>query len=178
MSLISDQFIDYCSDLITANLDTKYDLLRVIGFTSTVERDALALTFRRVSHTVIGDHIICRLVSQTDALLHVLILLPYGREAWSAIDYSQYYYRRLNGKRIMWHMNGNIEEKGHYKDDKRTGYWQYRFMEGQLAEEAHFKDDKITGLWKKYNEDGSIQAEYDEKINGHGLGWFYGFGYI
>ena len=55
-----------------------------------------------------------------------------------------------------YHENGQLEDKGNYKDGKRDGLWVSYHDNGQLWYERTYKDGKTDGPWVKYKKNGSV----------------------
>ncbi len=55
---------------------------------------------------------------------------------------------------ISWYANGQVLEKGTFKDDGRNGVWTRWHENGQMYEKGTYKNDEKVGLWVEWNEDG------------------------
>jgi antitoxin component YwqK of YwqJK toxin-antitoxin module len=56
---------------------------------------------------------------------------------------------------IFW-MNGNIQWRIPYKEDKRDGIKEWFYENGNTLSRTPYKDDKIDGTQKFYDEQGNI----------------------
>ena len=45
--------------------------------------------------------------------------------------------------RYEYHKNGQLRRKGHYKDGKPNGLWEWYHKNGQLDRKGHYKDGKL-----------------------------------
>jgi antitoxin component YwqK of YwqJK toxin-antitoxin module len=68
------------------------------------------------------------------------------------------------GEYLYYYENGQIAEKGTYKNNKLNGAYKKWFENGILKTDFAFKDNKVHGTYKNYNEDGILLLEtnYDE----------------
>ena len=53
--------------------------------------------------------------------------------------------------------NGQLSSKGGFKNGDKYGLWEYYWENGQLGGEGNFKNDYKDGIWKYYNEDGVLR---------------------
>jgi antitoxin component YwqK of YwqJK toxin-antitoxin module len=60
-----------------------------------------------------------------------------------------------DGPWVFYHENGQLSEKGNYKDGSRDGPWVEYYENGQLWAKGNFKDDKRDGPWEFYEKDGT-----------------------
>ena len=66
-----------------------------------------------------------------------------------------------DGPWINYYFNGQLAEKGNYKDGKREGPCSSYFcVNGQLMQKGSFKEGKREGPWISYHEDGSVNSEF------------------
>ena len=68
-----------------------------------------------------------------------------------------------NGEMFFKNENGQLEEKGNFKDGKRDGLYELYFENGQLEYKVNYKDDKLDGLLEKYFENGQLQERRNYK---------------
>ncbi len=55
---------------------------------------------------------------------------------------------------ISWYPNGQISEKGTFRNFKRNGVWTRWYENSQKYEEGTYKNDEKDGLWIQWSEDG------------------------
>jgi antitoxin component YwqK of YwqJK toxin-antitoxin module len=65
---------------------------------------------------------------------------------------------RLNGPCTLFYANGNIQERGTYSDNARSGAWDYYFENGQKAKTVFFTDQGAF-LMDCFNENGEVLAQ-------------------
>jgi antitoxin component YwqK of YwqJK toxin-antitoxin module len=53
--------------------------------------------------------------------------------------------------------NGQLKERGSFKDGNIEGYWESYYDNGQLKEKGSFKDGKKEGYWEKYRINGKLE---------------------
>jgi len=62
--------------------------------------------------------------------------------------------------------NGEIEERGSYKDGKEDGIWEKYWSNGQLQYKGSYKNGERYGVWEWYNYDGQLEFKSSyENIN-------------
>jgi antitoxin component YwqK of YwqJK toxin-antitoxin module len=80
----------------------------------------------------------------------------------------------FTGKNVCKHWNGQILNKGNYKDGKRNGKWTWWHENGQKWSEGNIKDDKLDGKWTDWHENGQKWSEgniKDDKLDGKWTFW-------
>ena len=82
----------------------------------------------------------------------------------------------LNGKRTMWHDNGQKMYEGNFKNDKRDGQHTWWYENGQIESEGNYKNDWEDGKWTNWYENGQIKQEGNYKTPFFGLYDFFDFG--
>ena len=51
----------------------------------------------------------------------------------------------------LYHITGNLAEKGTYVNGKREGFWMFQFETNPICYKGEFKDGNAFGLWLKYD---------------------------
>mgnify|MGYP001068377437 CR=1 FL=1 len=68
-----------------------------------------------------------------------------------------------DGKRVglfeFYHENGQLKAMGIWKDGKREGLYVSFYENGQLLGKGNFKDGEFDGLWEIYHENGQLKAK-------------------
>lgn len=75
----------------------------------------------------------------------------------------------------QYYKNGQLREKGNYKNDKLEGWGEWYYENGQLAEKTNYKKDKREGLWEWYYENGQLSEKTNyknDKLEGW-VEWYY-----
>tara|TARA_B110000211_G_scaffold15032_1_gene15762 strand:+ start:519 stop:866 length:348 start_codon:yes stop_codon:yes gene_type:complete len=57
-------------------------------------------------------------------------------------------------------VNGQLIYEGNYKDGKEEGPYSSYYYNGQLMQKGSFKEGKREGPWVSYHEDGSVNSEF------------------
>lgn len=61
----------------------------------------------------------------------------------------------LVGEAIYYHPNGQVKEKGQYRDGLRTGRWTYFYPNGKIEKVMEFGVDELL-IWEAYANDGEV----------------------
>lgn len=75
------------------------------------------------------------------------------------VEKSLYKNGKLNGKRTLFHKNGQIEIDENYIDDQLTGTYKSYYEDGTLSQEANYIDGKMEGVLKTYFNSGTLKEE-------------------
>ena len=72
------------------------------------------------------------------------------------------YYKKLTdipftGKEETYFMNGQLLNKGYYKDGKQHGLWLSYHNNGQLEYKGYYKNGEEDGLWVSYHNNGQLE---------------------
>lgn len=59
----------------------------------------------------------------------------------------------------VWHENGQLKERGAYKDGKHAGVFEFFNEDGQLKERSVFKDGERNGLFERYWAGGALELK-------------------
>jgi len=62
---------------------------------------------------------------------------------------------RKDGPWVKFNENGQLAEKGTYKDGKKDGFWVSYHDKGQLLSRGTYKDGKTDGPWVFFKKDGT-----------------------
>ena len=57
------------------------------------------------------------------------------------------------------YVEGKLNYRGSFKDDKQNGIWEQYWDNGQLSSKGSFKDDKQDGIWERYHENGQSHSK-------------------
>ena len=68
-----------------------------------------------------------------------------------------------NGEMFFNYENGQLEEKGNYKDGKPDGLFETYYENGQLTFKGNFKDGEKDGLFEEYYENGQLSVKVNFK---------------
>ena len=85
--------------------------------------------------------------------------------------YTFNYGKRDGPYEYYYEENGQLHEKGTYKDDEKAGPWESYYDNGQLSDKGTYKNGMRDGYWEYYNKDGTVNEKYtgtyknDEKIS-------------
>jgi antitoxin component YwqK of YwqJK toxin-antitoxin module len=66
----------------------------------------------------------------------------------------------MDGPYVGYWNNGQLFNKGTYKDDKKHGPWVTYHDNGQLMWKGTYKDGKMDGSWVSYNKDGTVWGDF------------------
>ena len=82
---------------------------------------------------------------------HVMasFLVFLGTSFFGSISYGE---ALLDGPFETFYSNGQVKEKGVYRDGKREGRWQQFYADGQLKSKGDFENG--VGVVKRYGKDG------------------------
>ena len=72
-------------------------------------------------------------------------------------------YSGRHGLYELFHGNGQLWERGYFKDGKLDGLWESFYENGQLWERGYFKDGEYDGLWEYYYENGQLKEKTNYK---------------
>ncbi|TMU56259.1 tetratricopeptide repeat protein [Flagellimonas algicola] len=74
---------------------------------------------------------------------------------------------RLKGKRLMYHLNGNISDEIEYEHGISNGLEQHFSEDGTLIQKGIMKNGKKIGVWEMYHPNGQLkqQSTFDENGN-------------
>ena len=78
------------------------------------------------------------------------------KENKSTICWSSENQNLKQGEWVHYHENGQLGEKGTYKDGKADGPWVYYLDNGQLGAKGTYKDGKEDGPWVNYHDNGQL----------------------
>ena len=74
-------------------------------------------------------------------------------------------YPKKSGEFIEYYKNGGIKSKGHYKDFKMDGYWEFYRLDGSLMRTGTLIKGKQYGEWATYDKLGKlIKKTFFEQI--------------
>jgi len=74
-------------------------------------------------------------------------------------------YPKKSGEFIEYYKNGGIKSKGHYKDSKMDGYWEFYRLDGSLMRTGTLLKGKQYGEWATYDKLGKlIKKTFFEQI--------------
>ena len=62
----------------------------------------------------------------------------------------------FTGQIIEHHDNGQLKEKGNYRNSELEGEWITYYYNGQLRKKGKWKTRKEEGKWVGFNEDGTV----------------------
>ena len=65
----------------------------------------------------------------------------------------------FSGRSVSYHENGQLKEKGNFKDGRKEGLWENYYENGQLTIKGNYKDEKEDGLWEQYHENGQLASK-------------------
>ena len=72
-----------------------------------------------------------------------------------------------------YHKNGQLREKGNYKNNSKEGLWVEYYENGQLREKGEYKNGWIYGLLECFDEQGNLERkEYLYLKQGQKVGFF------
>jgi len=57
-----------------------------------------------------------------------------------------------------------IEEKGHFIDGKKEGFWETYHKNGELKTRGFYKEGKEDGTWELFNEQGQLKAKISYRM--------------
>jgi antitoxin component YwqK of YwqJK toxin-antitoxin module len=80
---------------------------------------------------------------------------------------------RLHGARLIYHLNGSLEEKQIYSNGVRIGIWFTYYQDGKIKSESNYKSNALYGNFKSYHSNGKTEVTghyVNNKKNGH---WMY-----
>ena len=81
------------------------------------------------------------------------------------IDEINKTYPKKSGEFIEYYKNGGIKSKGHYKDSKMDGYWEFYRLDGSLMRTGTLSKGKQYGEWATYDKLGKlIKKTFFEQI--------------
>jgi uncharacterized protein YdhG (YjbR/CyaY superfamily) len=72
------------------------------------------------------------------------------------IDEINKTYPKKSGEFIEYYKNGGIKSKGHYKDSKMDGYWEFYRLDGSLMRTGTLLKGKQNGEWATYDKLGKL----------------------
>ena len=72
------------------------------------------------------------------------------------IDEINKTYPKKSGEFIEYYINGGIKSKGHYKDSKMDGYWEFYRLDGSLMRTGTLLKGKQNGEWATYDKLGKL----------------------
>ena len=61
-------------------------------------------------------------------------------------------------------MNGQLKEKGYYKDGDFHGLSEYYYENGKLRMKINYKDGDFHGLFESYDESGQLKETYKNGV--------------
>ena len=73
----------------------------------------------------------------------------------------------MDGPFEFYFEDGQLKEKGTFKNGKKDGLGVSWYLNGQKDKEINYKDDKVDGLWVEWYRDG--QKMYQKNCNDDGL---------
>jgi len=83
---------------------------------------------------------------------------------------------RLKGKRIIYHLNGNVSDELEYENGLSNGLEKRYYEDGTLKQEGVIKREKEVGSWKAYHPNGQLKniTPFNEngKINGKTITYY------
>ena len=81
------------------------------------------------------------------------------------IDEINKTYPKKSGEFTEYYKNGGIKSKGHYKDSKMDGYWEFYRLDGSLMRTGTLLKGKQYGEWATYDKLGKlIKKTFFEQI--------------
>lgn len=69
------------------------------------------------------------------------------------------YVGKKNGYYTLYYKEGQLKERGFYKDDVKIDIFEQYYVNGQLKEKGNFKDGLKNGLWEYYQLNGDLQIK-------------------
>jgi antitoxin component YwqK of YwqJK toxin-antitoxin module len=120
--------------------------------------------FRRDdTSNIFVKRMVCRNVPMPDSAIEYFNGIMVAKGAVDSI-------RRRQGLWIEYHNTGEFSGKGIYKDDKRTGEWEFYYPNGKTEQKGRFDNKgREQGAWKWYYESGRLYREeyyVNGKLNG------------
>ena len=73
---------------------------------------------------------------------------------------------KLNGKRLLYHMNGNLSDEIEYENGISNGLEQRFYDDGTLMQKGNFKNGKEIGAWEMYHPNGQLKQRTTFNENG------------
>ncbi|HEY6160013.1 MAG TPA: hypothetical protein VI112_02290 [Bacteroidia bacterium] len=97
--------------------------------------------------------------------------LTYYWYAYNKIIYTQGGYdgRLLHGQYTCFYPNGNLKQKGMFKNGLKVGKWMLWYASGTVAEISNWENGRKEGITKNFDQNGSevMEASYHKgKLNG------------
>lgn len=75
------------------------------------------------------------------------------------VERATYKDGKLNGKRNMFHKNGQVEIDENYINDQLTGTYTTYYEDGTVSQEANYINGKMEGMIKSYYKSGQLREE-------------------
>lgn len=90
--------------------------------------------------------------------------------------YQDFALRMKDGKSMEWYDNGNKQNEGEYKNNKRNGFWKhYIFSSKYITSSGNYINDQKEGNWQFFSDStGVLEGEYryeNDKRNGASKEW-------
>ncbi|WP_145990449.1 hypothetical protein [Psychroflexus sp. MES1-P1E] len=73
---------------------------------------------------------------------------------------------KLKGKRLLYHINGNISDEIEYENGISNGLEQRFYKDGTLMQKGIFKNGKEIGVWEMYHPNGQLKQQTTFNENG------------
>ena len=65
----------------------------------------------------------------------------------------------LQGEYISSHSNGELNEKGSYKNGGMSGVWESYHNNGKLKDKGPYKNDMLNGVWESYHDNENLEEK-------------------
>jgi antitoxin component YwqK of YwqJK toxin-antitoxin module len=106
----------------------------------------------------------------------LLSLISCSSETDSVVERDGLYYEKFSetpftGKFIKYDEDGQLSDKGSFKNGLREGEWVRYYDNGQLSRKGSYKNGKKEGEWVRYHENGQLMSRGSDK-NGKREGEF------
>ena len=65
----------------------------------------------------------------------------------------------FTGQIIEHHDNGQLKEKGNYRNGEKEGAWSFHHDNGQLREKGNYRNSELEGEWITYYYNGQLRKK-------------------
>lgn len=148
-------FADWCSIFVDyIRESSRHDVFRSVSLLPLMERDALLIKAD-------DRYILTMFVS-----LNWFAYVSWHTANIQLESICSYKYGENQSRHAYWqswHPNGQLCEKGEFKNGYRTGRWISRYPNGQLWQKGEYRNGIQVGYWQFWRPDGQLKSEGNYK---------------
>jgi antitoxin component YwqK of YwqJK toxin-antitoxin module len=82
----------------------------------------------------------------------------------------------FTGQIIEHHDNGQLKEKGNYRNGEKEGAWSFHHDNGQLREKGNYRNGEKEGAWSFYHDNGQLREKgnyRNSELEGEWITYYY-----